>query len=458
MRVIVCGAGQVGFNIARYLTNNDHDVTVIDQSADLIRRVGETLDARGLVGFASHPQVLQRAGADDCDMLIAVTMHDEVNMVACQVAHSLFEVPTKIARIRQQNYLDPTWSDLFSRDHLPIDHIISPEIEVARHAERQLQVPGAFEMIPVADGRIRVVGVRCTEDCPILNTPLRQLSVLFPDLHITVVAIVRGDQPIFPTADDHMLPGDDVYFICDSWHLARSLAVFGHEEDQARRILIAGGGNIGLGLARALDEGHTDVTVRVIEFSKERARLVAEALPDVTVLNGDALDPEILDEAGIDQVESFVAVSNDDETNILACLLAKRYGCERTLALINKTSYSPLITTLGIDAVISPRAITVSTILQHVRRGRIRAVHSLREGFGEVIDAEALATSSLVGRALRDARLPPRVIIGAILRKDGVIIPRADTVVEAGDRVVVFCSSDQVAKVERMFTVRLEFF
>lgn len=458
MQVIICGAGRVGANIARYLAKAGNDVTVIDVSADLVRRITETVDVRGLVGAGSHPEVQKQAGASDADMIIAVTYSDEVNMVACQVAHSLFNVPTKIARVRQQSYLDSAWSNLFSRDHMPIDHIISPEVEVAQAIERQLQVPGAFDMIPLADGKVRVVGVHCGEDCPVLNTPLRQLAGLFPDLHITVIAIIRHDKPTIPSGGDVMLAGDDVYFVCDTDHLTRAMAVFGHEEPEARRIIIGGGGNIGFGLAHRLEERRKDFTIRVIESNPDRARLCAQGLDDAIVLEGDVLDPEILAEANISEAESFVAVSNEDEVNILSSLLAKRYGCQRALTLINKASYGSLVTTLGIDAVVSPHAITVSTVLQHVRRGRIRAVHSLRDGFGEIIEAEALQTSSLVGRPLRDARLPARVLLGAILRGDTVLIPRADTLVQAGDRVVVFAASDAVAKVEKLFSVSLEFF
>lgn len=458
MKVIVCGAGQVGSNIARYLASENNDVTVIDQSPELIQRIGDTLDVQAMVGFASHPNVLEAAGAADADMIIAVTQADEVNMVACQVAHSLFNVPTKIARVRNQSYLQPIWADLFSRDHMPIDVIISPEIEVARAIARRLQVPGAFDMIPLADGRVKVVGVLCTEQCPIVNTPLRQLTGLFPDLNIEVIAIVRNDKPIIPTSDDQMLPGDEVYFVTDTNHLGRAMAAFGHEETEARRIIILGGGNIGLCLAEEIEAKHQGVSVRIIEAKRERAQYIAQRLNRTMVLHGDALDPEILEEANVRVAETVVAVTNDDEGNILASLLAKRYGCQRAITLINKTTYSPLVTTLGIDAVVSPRAITVSTILQHVRRGRIKAVYSLREGFAEVIEAEALETSSLINTPLKDIRMPPGVIVGAIVRGDEVIIPRPSSVIKPRDRVIVLAAVGQVKKVEKMFAVRLEFF
>ena len=458
MKVIVCGAGQVGFNIARYLAGENADVTVIDRSQELIQKITDSLDVKGLVGFASHPDVLERAGAADADMVVAVTYADEVNMVACQICHSIFEVPTKIARVRHQSYLDPAWSDLFSRENMPIDHIISPEIEVARAISRRLQIPGAFDVIPLADGKVSLIGVHCGESTPILNTPLRQLTGMFPDLHIVIVGIQREGRGIVPTADDQLLEGDDVYFVAETSHLMRAMAAFGHEEREARRVIIVGGGNIGLNLAQQVEEKNPHVALKLIEVDKTRAENVAQTLDRTVVIHGSALDTEILEEANVKAAEGIVAVSNDDEVNILASLLAKRYGCRRALTLVNKTSYGTLVGSLGIDTVVSPRAITVSTILQYVRRGRIRSVHSLSEGFGELIEAEALETSSLVGVPIKEARLPESVLIGAIVRGNQIVIPRGDTIVRAGDRVVIFAATSSVKKVERLFSVKLEFF
>ncbi len=457
MKVIVCGAGQVGSNIARYLAQEGNFVTVIDQSPELIQKLSETLDVQAMVGHASSPPVLERASAADADMIIAVTQSDEVNMMACQVAHSLFSVPTKVARVRHQAYLDPIWADLYSRHNLPIDVIISPEIEVAKAIERRLQVPGAFDMIPLADGLIRLIGVICTDDCPIINTPLRQLTGLFPDLNIEVVAIVRRDRPMIPDSNDQMLPGDEVYFVTDSTHVSRAMAVFGHEEPEARRVVIIGGGNIGFCLAELIEAHHPQVTARIIEANRGRAERIVQQLSRTTVLRGDGLDPELLEEANVRASETVVAVTNDDEVNILASLLAKRYGAQRAITLINKTTYTPLVTTLGIDAVVTPRSITASTILQHVRRGRIKAVHSLRD-FAEVIEAEALETSSLVNTPIKNIRLPSGVILGALVRGKQVIIARPGTVVRPHDRVILLASSGSVKKIEKLFAVRLEFF
>ena len=458
MKVIVCGAGQVGYNIARQLSLENHDVTVIDSSDENIRSVSEALDVKAVHGFASDPDIQEKANVPDADMLIAVTLSDEVNMVACQVAHSLFKVPTKLARVRNQSYLQPIWADLFSRENMPIDVIISPELEVARAISRDLVIPGAFDTIPMAEGKVRVIGVRCNDDCPVVNTPLRQLTGVFPDLNIVVVAIIRDGVTLVPSADEQMLIGDEVYFVADNEHVPRAMTIFGHEEQKARRIIIAGGGNVGVFLAQLIRDEHPGVSARIIEANKNVAERAAQRLPETMVLNGNALDPEILDEAGVAMTEAIVAVTNDDETNILGSLLAKRHGAQKAIALVNNTNYSPLITTLGVDAVISPRSITASTILQHVRRGRIRVVYSLGEDFGEMIEAEVLETSSLADKQVREMELPDGVMFGALVRGETVITPRSDTTVLKGDRLVMFVGRSAVREIERLFTVSFEFF
>ena len=458
MKIVVCGAGQVGFNIARHLSMEGNDVIVIDTAPELIRRINDNLDAQGIVGHASRPSDLDRAGIGDADMIIAVTHTDEVNMVACQVAHSLFEVPLKIARVRDQSYLEPAWANLFSRDHLPIDVIISPEVEVARAIIRRLKVPGSFEMIPLADDKVRLIGVRCDAHCPLINTPIKQLTQLFPDLNIVIVGLMRQDEPVRLTGEDELRVGDDVYYVVETGQVTRAMAAFGYEEPEARRLLICGGGNIALVMAQEIEAEHSDLTIKIIEGDAERAATVASLLAGTVVLNGDVLDPDILEEAGVSSTDAVIAVTDDDETNILTSLLAKRHGARRAITLLNKGTYEPLIATLGIDVVVSPRNITASTILQHVRRGRIHAVHTLREGFGELIEAEALETSGLVGKPLRDVDLQNGAMIGAIVRNGQVINPRGNTIVQNKDRVVLFAASDVVRKVEKMFSVRLEYF
>ncbi|MEO1193261.1 MAG: Trk system potassium transporter TrkA [Pseudomonadota bacterium] len=458
MKVIICGAGQVGFNIARYLSAEASDITVIDQNAEIVQKAADSLDVQGIVGHASHPDVLASAGADKADMLIAVTHTDETNMVACQVAQSLFDVPTKIARVRNQSYLDPVWSDLYGSGNLPIDVIISPEVEVAQAIAGRFSVPGAFDVTRMADGKITLIGVRCTNDTPILETPLWQLTQLFPDLAISVAGIWRGGRGMIPDDDERLQAGDDVYFVADTEHVTRAMSAFGHEEKEARRVVILGGGNIGLYLATLLEKQAAHVSLRMVELSHQRAADAAQALEETVVLCGSALDQEILDEVNIESAETVVAVTNDDETNILASLLAKRNGCSRAVTLINNASYGTLTGTLGIDAVVSPRAITVSKILQHVRRGRIRKVHPVAEGTAEAIEAEALETSGLVGVPLRDAHLPEGVHVGAIVRGGAVTIARGDTVIRPGDLVILFAAQGAVRRLEKLFSVKLEYF
>ncbi|TVQ32353.1 MAG: Trk system potassium transporter TrkA [Geminicoccaceae bacterium] len=458
MKIVVCGAGLVGMNIAQYLVRAGHDVTVIDQRQDLARKLGENLDIKAVAGHASHPDVLERAGAADADMLIAVTYADEVNMLACQVAHTLFEVPTKIARIRQQAYLEPRWNDLFRTNHIPIDVIISPELEVARAIARRLAVPGALEVVPFADDLARLIAVRCHHDCPMLDTPLKQLGFLFPDLKLTTIGIVRDGRFFVPTGDDQMLEGDEVFFVVATAQIERAMSAMGYEVPAPERCVIAGGGNVGWALAGLLHDRHPRGNIKIIEWNAERAADLAVRGPQFNILLGDARENDVLSEANIGAADAMIGVTNDDEVNIMAALLAKRLGCPLAFTLINHGNYAPLLGPLGIDVAINPRETTVSSVLQHVRRGRIRAVRSIVDGAAEVFEAEALETSPLVGIPLRDAHLPGGVIVAAVVRGREVITPRGETVVHSGDRVVVAARSQVVRRVEKLFAVRLDYF
>lgn len=458
MRVVICGAGQVGYSIAAYLSREDNDVTVIDISPQMIARVNDELDVNGIIGHASNPDVLSAAGTSEADMIIAVTKSDEVNMVACQVAHSLFGVPKKIARIREQSYLNPAWSNLFTRAHMPIDVIISPEIVIARDIFQRLSVPGTTYVISLAGEKVFMVGVICLPTCPLLNTPVGQISKLFPDLSFRILSILRNSKAMVPGEHEQILAGDEVYFTVDAKHLKRTLAVFGHEEQKARNIVIAGGGNIGYGLARMIRAQGLGEQIRIIENNENRAHFLSEKLSDVIVLNGNGLDKDILDEAGIGTAETFVAVTNDDESNILSSLLAKQYGCSRAITLVNNNAYSPLVGPLGVDAMISPRATIVGTIMQHVRRGRIKGLHNLRDGFAEVIEAEVSETSSIVNTRIEELILPEEVMLGAIVRGDEVIMPNPGETIRAGDIAIVMSSQRQAQTVERMFSVQVDLF
>lgn len=458
MKVVICGAGQVGYGIAERLAAEQNDVSVIDSSPKLVNAISDQLDVRGFVGNGAHPDVLAQAGADQADMIIAVTLYDEVNMVACQVAHSLFNVPTKVARVRAQSYLQGRWRNLFAREHLPIDVIISPEIEVGDMVLRRLALPGAAETVRFADDQVVMVGIVCQEDCPVVDTPLRQLTDLFPDLGAVVVGVFRNGKLFVPKSSDQLLVGDLAYVVARRDQVRRTLGIFGHEEPEANRVVIAGGGNIGLYVAKALEQRQSKTRIKVIESSRERAVGIANELKRSVILHGSALDQAILEEADVSSADTMVALTNDDEVNILSCVMAKKMGCRRNLSLLNNPSYPAFANALGIDAYISPRTVTISRILQHVRRGRIRGVHSLQNGAAEVIEAEALDTSPLVGRPLRDIDLPDGIRVGAVFRGGKVLMPNGDMQIQARDRIVIFAMANRVRQVEQMFRVSLEFF
>ena len=458
MKVIICGAGEVGFGIARHLAGEGNDVCVIDRSPELISRVSGAIDVQAIVGQASYPDVLQQAGASDANLLIAVTLSDEVNMIACQIAHSLFQVPTKIARVREQNYLNPDWADLFSRGNLPIDVRISPELAVAKAIGRRLSVPGAFDAIPMAGGIVQVLGIRLHKDCPVINTPLRQFSGLFPDLDISILVIFRSGHLIVPGGAEQMYPGDEVYAVVRQDDVSSVMQAFGHEERTAAHIIIFGGGHVGTHLASLVAHDAPSANLKLIERDEKTAELVRTRLENTLVLNGDVLDPEILREANCRAADAVVAVTNEDETNALASLLAIQAGAQRSITLANNPVYTSLLTAQGIDTVVNPRAITVSSILQHVRRGRVRTVRSLGEGMGDIMEFEALETSPLINKPLSSIKLPHDSIIGAIVRGGHLLSPVPDAVIEPEDQVIVFAAARAVREVEKIFSARLEFF
>jgi trk system potassium uptake protein len=458
MKVVICGAGQVGYGIARHLSSEQNDVTVIDSSPALVSAIRDTLDVRGFVGNGAHPDVLARAGADEADMIVAVTLYDEVNMVACQVAHSIFNVPTKVARVRAQSYLEKHWANLFSREHMPIDVIISPEVEVGEMVLSRMAMPGAEDTVRFADGEVMMIAIECEDECPVIDTPLRQLTELFPDLKAVVVGIRRNGRLFVPHAEDQMLMGDLVYAVVDREQVHRTLGLFGHEEGQANRVVIAGGGNIGRYVAMAIEERRTRTKAKVIEDDRDRAIKIANDFKSTIVLQGSALDQEILKEADVRDTDTMIALTNNDQVNILSCTMAKRLGCSRTMALLNDAHYLDLAHDLGIDSTVNPRSVTISKILQHVRRGRIRGVHAVQDGAAEGIEAEALETSPLVGRPLRTVDFPDGVRVGAVYRDKTVITPDGDTKIQAGDRVILFALSDRVKQVEMLFRVSFEFF
>ena len=456
MKVIVCGAGRVGYGIASQLSGENNDVTVIDLSAQLIQQISTDLDVRGVVGHGSHPDVLVRAGIENADMIVAATHLDEVNMVACQVAHSLFNVSIKIARVRAQAYLERAWQDLFTDKNLPIDVVISPEIEVARTILQRITTPGAFMTVPFAGGRIKLLGVRLLPDCPVANTALEQLTELFPDLHAMIVGVKREGRLFVPKGTDQVLAGDEVYVVAQEGQVARTLDILGRKEARGRKVLMIGAGHIGVHVARELEK-LPGIRVRAIEQDSEQAERAALALNRTVVLHGDGLARNMLNEAGVEEADIALALTNDDRVNVLAAGLAKEAGVRRALCLVNDRTLDLLKEPLDIDVFIDPRETTISTILQHVRRGRIIAVQSVEDGEAEVIEAVALSTSALVGRPLRDVDIPDGVKVAAVRRGDQLLFPHGDFVIKAGDHVVLFAEREAVPSVEKMFRVSRDY-
>ncbi|MFN7956679.1 MAG: Trk system potassium transporter TrkA [Amaricoccus sp.] len=460
MKIIICGAGQVGGQIARHLARESgaNHVTIVDRDAGLVRRITDAYDVGGVTGFASHPDVLEKAGARDADMVIAATQSDEVNMVVCQVANSIFSVPRKIARLRAPAYLNAIYSDLYRQDHLPIDVVISPEYAVADAVMQRLSAPSAFDIEAFMDGRVQLVGISLDAACPVLDTPLRQLSELFSTLRAVVVGIRRRERLVVPAADDRLTADDQVYLVTVAEDLARVMEVFGKRHLAVERLLLIGAGNIGLHVAKSLEESGRKLRMKIIERSRARAEVAADALSHTIVLNGDGLDPDLLEEANVGAMDAVLALTEDDKTNILACVRAKTEGAKLVVALVNDASLIGLIAPMGIDAYVNPRSTTVSSILRYVRHGRIRAVYSIGDGEAELIEAQVLGTSAVAGKAVRDAELPDGALIGLIQKGDRVVVPRGDMQLGEGDVLTIFAKREAVAEVERLFQVGLDFF
>ncbi|SHG71627.1 trk system potassium uptake protein TrkA [Cognatiyoonia sediminum] len=458
MKVIICGAGQVGWQIARHLSGEKNDVTVVDNNPELVRRATDTLDVQGISGFASYPDILERAGAEDADMIIAATHSDEVNMVTCQVAHSVFAIQRKIARLRSQSYLDAIYSDLYRRDHLPIDVVISPEKEVAEAALQRLAAPAAFDTESFLEGKAQLLGITIEEDCPVINTPLRQLTDLFSTLKAIVVGIRREGALFVPMAGDQLFPEDEVYLFVDTKDMTRTLEIFGKTQSKQERIVIIGGGNVGLGVARALEARTERVRVKMVELDRDIAEHAADNLERTIVLHGDGLSSGILEEAGIENADAVLAVTDDDKTNLLASVRSKEIGNPMAICLINDPTLVPLMGPLSIDAYINPRATTVSSILQHIRHGRVRGVYSIGDAEAEVIEAQVLGTSPISGQRIKDIDFPEGTIVGGIMQNGEMQKPKGDTRINEGDVIALFCLSEDVSEVERLLQVTIDFF
>ena len=454
MNILICGAGKVGFSISKQLSAQGHSVTVIDQSSDDIKKINDTQDVKGIVGRATLPNVLENAGAENTDMIIAVTRNDETNMIVCQLASSLFNVSKKIARIRTQEFLEGKWGKLFNKSNIPIDVIISPEIEVARSLYRRLEAPGALDNVPFGNDKVKMLEISIEKNCPIKNIPLKKLTEKFPDFKANIVGALRNEKFIYLKKNDQMMEDDNVYLVVSSDQLNPILKAFGHEEKVSKNVLIIGGGNIGLNLAKMLEKNFEDLRIKIIEKDKERAEELANELSSSIVINGDGLDEEILKEANLEGTETVLALTNDDENNMMACVLAEKSGQKkRTIAIVNKSNYNLLQDSLNIDDLVDPRMTTVSRIMEHVHKGTIGTVYSLLDGEYEFIEAKILEKSELLNKKIRDSNLPEDIRIGAIVRKDKVIIPRSNFTFEKDDLVVFLAKREQLKAVENIFSV-----
>ena len=460
MNIIICGAGRVGFTIAKILSEQGHSITIIDQSSDDIQKIDDTLDVKSIVGKGTYPSILEKANAADADMIIAVTRNDEINMLICQIAFSIFNVPKKIARIRSQDYLNPKFTKVYNKENLPIDVIISPEIEIAKSLQRKLEAPGSLDNVPFANNKIRLLEILIDANCPIKDIKLNELTKKFPKLNSNIMGVIRDDKFVLLKKTDVMLKDDKAYVIINASQMNETLTAFGHTEKISNKILIIGGGNIGFNLAKNLEESFDSARVKIIEKDKERAELIASQLNNTIVINGDALDEEVLLEANLEEVQTVLALTNDDEDNLMVSVLVEKFAKDndelsdkRTMALINKPNYSLLQTSLKIDDFIDPRMNTVSSILKHIHKGTIENAYSVLNGEYEIIEAEIIETSELVNKELKNSNLPDEIRIGAVLRGDEVIIPRSNFVFKKQDIVVLLAKKDFLHVVENMFRI-----
>jgi len=460
MNIIICGAGRVGFTIAKILSEQGHSITVIDQSSEDIQKIDDALDVKSIVGKGTYPSILEKANAMNADMIIAVTRNDEINMLICQIAFSIFNVPKKIARIRSQDYLNPKFTKVYNKENLPIDVIISPEIEIAKSLQRKLEAPGSLDNVPFANNKIRLLEILIDANCPIKDIKLNELTKKFPELKSNIMGVIRDEKFILLKKTDVMLKDDKVYVVINASQMNETLTAFGHTEKVSNKILIIGGGNIGFNLAKNLEESFDSARVKIVEKDKVRAELIASQLNNTIVINGDALDEEVLLEANLEEVETVLALTNDDEDNLMVSVLVEKFAKDndelsdkRTMALINKPNYSLLQSSLKIDDFIDPRMNTVSSILKHIHKGTIENAYSILNGEYEIIEAEIIETSELVNKELKNSNLPDEIRIGAVLRGDEVIIPRSNFVFKKQDIVVLLAKKDFLHVVENMFRI-----
>jgi trk system potassium uptake protein TrkA len=456
MKIIILGAGQVGRSVATNLVHENNDITVVDQNTDLLRDLRDRLDIGTVIGHASHPEILRRAGAEDADMILAVTNSDEVNMVACQIAYTMFRTPTKIARVRSQDYMSNP--EIFAPTALPIDMMISPEQLVTEYIQRLIQHPGALQVMDFAGGRVRLVAVRAYYGGPLVGHQLRELNEHLGKAEARVAAIYRKNRSIHPDGSTVIEADDEVFFIAAAENIHAVMRELRKAEKPFKRLIFAGGGNIGRRLAQALENKYR---IKLIEKSKPIAMRVSELLKDTIVLHGDSSDEELLLEENIEDTDIFCAVTNDDEANVLSAMLAKRLGARKVMALINRPAYVDMVQSGDIDIAISPQQATIGTLLTYVRRGDVVNVHSLRRGLAEAIEAVAhgdKTSSQVIGKTVGEISLPEGASIAALVRGEEVVIAHHDTEIESDDHVVMFLmDKTKITEVEKLFQVGITF-
>jgi trk system potassium uptake protein TrkA len=456
MKIIILGAGQVGSTVAHALAGEANDITVVDRDAHRLHTLQERCDIRTITGHASHPDILQQAGIEDADMILAVTNSDEINMIACQVAHSLFHTPLRLARVRSRDYL--SHPRLFTVDAIPINYIISPEQLVTTFIEHLIESPGVLQILDFADGRLQLVAVEAHHGGALIGKELRALAEHMPGLQSRVVAIFRHDRAIPPEGDTMIEAGDEVFFLAAQRDIPSVVAAFRRSDKPNRRIVIAGGGNIGQRLAQAIERNYR---VKVIERDAARCRALAESLHRSVVLHGDAADQDLLRQEDIEHTDLYCALTNDDEANILSAMLARRLGARKVVSIINRPGYVELAQGTAVDIALSPAQVTIGALLAHIRRGDVVAVHSLRRGAAEAIEVIAHGdhdTSRVVGRRIDTLPLPEGATVGALVRGEQLIFPHRDTVIESRDHVILFLADKRrIGDVERLFQVSITF-
>lgn len=455
MKIVILGAGQIGLTLANYFVEDGHEITIVDNDSEHLRNISNELDIKPVFGNASHPQTLQEAGADTADVLIALTASDEVNMVSCEVANSLFNVETKIARVRSEAYLDPYWSELFSPHHLAIDVVITPELEIASSIERGISIPGSFDVVPFIHDDVQIIGIKVKEKSDVFNSKIDQISAVINGKELNVLSMYRDGVGFFPSKNDCLHAKDEVYISCYQKDIEEIMESFGYVGFSSRTLLIIGSGNVGLFLAKKIEANHKNIEVKLIERDKKQAEKAAKYIKSADVICGDALDKNILIEAGASFAQTCISVTSDDKSNVLSALLAKKLGVSNVVSLMNDMTYSDLVSSLGVDRIITPKSVTISNILRHIRSGQLNGIYSLKNGFSEVVEAGIDDKSPLIGIKLSSIEISDFIRVAFVIRDKKSILDINEMSVSSGDRIVLIIKHGSIERVEKLFSSKM---